>query len=100
MPHEEFPVAEVTFQPVAVRNDCDDRDGRLVFVDGCLAAVIVRLDCPEHGGLVGSWFIEALFGHSQHPTGMFASLDAARDWMLHPTPAPRIAAAAGASLAS
>lgn len=71
----------ITLQPVRVTNECDE-EGHLVFADGRLAAVLVRLSDPIHGDAVGSWFLEAFFegaGWNGHPT--FESLDAAQDWV-------------------
>ena len=58
----------ISFQTVPVITGMDDREGRLVLVGGCLAAVIVRLDDPEHGPLVGKWFVEWMAVHD-HPDG-------------------------------
>jgi hypothetical protein len=55
--------ANITFQSVKVLVDGHDGQGRLIFVDDQLSAVIVRLDdeahCPEHHGC---WHLEAGFG--------------------------------------
>ncbi len=54
---------DITFQPVRVRIDGHDSEGRLIFADEQLSAVIVRLDgeahVPEHKG---HWHLEAGFG--------------------------------------
>lgn len=60
----------------------EDRDGRLVFMDGALVAVLVRLS-DLHDGLSGSWFLEAAFGLmnvTEHP--VFPTLDAAQAWVV------------------
>jgi hypothetical protein len=53
----------ITFQPVRVRIDGHDTEGRLIFADDQLSAVIVRLDgethVPDHKG---RWHLEAGFG--------------------------------------
>ncbi|MGF9756191.1 hypothetical protein AAII07_13370 [Microvirga sp. 0TCS3.31] len=53
----------ITSKPVKVRIDGHDSDGRLIFADDQLSAVIVRLDgeahIPEHKG---QWHLEAGFG--------------------------------------
>jgi len=54
---------EITSQPVKVLIDGHDSEGRLIFADDQLSAVVVRLDGqahqPEHKGL---WHLEAGFG--------------------------------------
>jgi hypothetical protein len=72
----------ITFQPIEVRTGCEDREGRLVLLEGVLAAVLVRLDDPIHDADRGRWFLEAglgsLFGVSPLP---FADLDEAQAWL-------------------
>jgi hypothetical protein len=72
----------ITLQPIEVRTGCEDREGRLVLVDGVLAAVLVRLDDLVHDADRGRWFLEAglgsLFGVSPLP---FADLDEAEMWL-------------------
>lgn len=71
-------------QSVKVETGSRDKEGCLVFVDGRLVAVLVRLgDDHAEAGLSGSWFVEAGFGPcdglgGNHPT--FASTDDARAW--------------------
>ena len=55
----------IEFQPVRMAMDSDE-EGRLVFVNGRLAAVAVRLS-DDHGELTGQWFVEAAFGPYQRP---------------------------------
>ena len=54
---------DITFQPVKVLVDGHDSEGKLIFADGQLSAVIVRLDgeahTPDHKG---HWHMEAGFG--------------------------------------
>ena len=72
----------LTLEPVRVETGGPDEEGSLAFVDGRLAAVLVRLS-EQRGERAGSWFIEAGFGPfdgPNHPT--FPDLDAARSWML------------------
>jgi hypothetical protein len=72
----------IMLQPIEVRTGCEDREGRLVLVEGVLAAVLVRLDDPIHDTDRGRWFLEAglgsLFGVSPLP---FADLDEAQAWL-------------------
>ena len=70
----------VEFQPVEVAVD-EEGEGRLTFVDGRLAAVLVRLS-GTHGDQAGRWFLEVGFGRldgPRHP--VFPDLDAAGDWI-------------------
>lgn len=68
--------------PTRVATSSADEDGCLVHADGRLVAVLVRLADPMHGGLAGSWFLEAGFGPcgARHAP-VFDSLDAAREWV-------------------
>ena len=54
---------DITFERVKVLVDGHDSEGRLIFVDEQLSAVIVRLDgeahIPDHKG---RWHLEAGFG--------------------------------------
>lgn len=54
---------DITYDPVQVLIDGHDSEGRLIFADKKLSAVIVRLDgeshAPEHKG---RWHLEAGFG--------------------------------------
>jgi hypothetical protein len=72
----------LTLEPVPVETGGPDEEGSLAFVDGRLAAVLVRLS-EQHGERAGSWCIEAGFGPFDGPNHpIFADLDAARAWML------------------
>jgi hypothetical protein len=52
-----------TYQPIRVLIDGHDSEGRLIFADGQLSAVIVRLDGPAHNPEhKGRWNLEAGFG--------------------------------------
>ena len=85
-------------QPVRVQTGLDDEEGRLVFADGRLVAVLVRLS-EQHEGLAGMWFYEHGFGPFNgpaHPT--FKTLEAAQAYVeqrrsqtrLTPVPPPPI----------
>ncbi|MDR7037798.1 hypothetical protein J2X36_002549 [Methylobacterium sp. BE186] len=68
-------------QPVQVATGSADAESQLVFVDGFLVAVLVRLS-DEHEEEAGLWFLEAGFGpvdHSDPPK--FADLDEAQAWI-------------------
>ncbi|MCJ2098621.1 hypothetical protein [Methylobacterium sp. E-046] len=68
-------------QPVRVATRSEDGDGQLVFADGFLVAVLVRLS-DQHGADVGLWFLEAGFGlTSVARAPLFLDLDAAQDWI-------------------
>ena len=58
--------------------DSEDREGRLVLVDGRLAALLVRLADQSHDPLLrGAWYLEAGFGVLDGEHGLFASLEEA-----------------------
>lgn len=72
----------VVLQPVQVNTASQDREGRLVLADGCLVAVLVRLDGEEHGALRGQWLLEAGFGPcGEGPPSPFLSLEDAGQWI-------------------
>ncbi|KQQ18783.1 hypothetical protein ASF56_22140 [Methylobacterium sp. Leaf122] len=68
-------------QPVQVATGSSDTESHLVFSDGFLVAVLVRLS-DDHDDRSGMWFLEAGFGRVDHPDPpTFADLDAAQDWI-------------------
>ena len=70
----------LTLQPTRVGVG-DDGEGRLVYADGVLGAVLVRLGAI-HGPQTGWWFLEAGFGRldtRRPPT--FKDLDEAQGWI-------------------
>ncbi|MCJ2117296.1 hypothetical protein MKK65_12120 [Methylobacterium sp. J-001] len=68
-------------QPVQVGTGSYDIDGQLVFADGLLAAVLVRLS-GYHDDMSGMWFLEAGFGLVDTPNRpTFADLDTAQTWI-------------------
>lgn len=69
-------------QPVQVATSSNDKESQLVFHEGFLVAVLVRLS-DEHGADVGKWFLEVGFGRVDDPNPpLFADLDEAQDWIL------------------
>ncbi|WP_425324322.1 Crp/Fnr family transcriptional regulator [Methylobacterium frigidaeris] len=61
--------------------DSGDTEGQLVFANGFLVAVLVRLS-EDHGDDVGKWFLEAGFGRVDDPgEPKFAELDDAQEWI-------------------
>ena len=70
----------LTFQSIRVGVG-DDGEGRLVYADGALAAVLVQLG-PIHGARTGWWFLEAGFGRLDGPSPpAFPDLAVARGWI-------------------
>lgn len=68
-------------QPVRVKTGSHDMEGQLVFTDGLLVAVLVRLS-EDHEGQAGMWFLEAGFdGAEERVQPTFADLDAAQEWI-------------------
>ncbi len=60
-----------------------EEDGRLIFVDGTLAAILVcRPDDCEDPELRGSWFVEAGFGPITGVQETFPSFEDAVAWIL------------------
>jgi hypothetical protein len=72
--------SNVAFQPIDVATASPDSEGRLVLLNGALAAVLVRLEDDTHGADVqGLWFVEAAFGALSGLSGnaTFATLEEA-----------------------
>ncbi|CAO4195242.1 hypothetical protein [Methylorubrum extorquens] len=68
-------------QPVQVGTGSSDTESQLVFSDGFLVAVLVRLS-GDHEDRAGMWFLEAGFGRVDHPDPpAFGDLDEAQDWI-------------------
>jgi hypothetical protein len=71
----------LALEPVRVATGGEGEEGRLVFADGRLAAVLVRLS-EQHGELAGRWFLEAGFGRLDGPNHpVFDDLAAAETWV-------------------
>ncbi|MEL6062231.1 MULTISPECIES: hypothetical protein [unclassified Methylobacterium] len=72
----------LSLQPVQVATQSDDAESQLVFADGFLVAVLVRLS-EQHGADAGKWFLEAGFGPvASICPPVFPDLAAARVWIL------------------
>ncbi|GEP07686.1 hypothetical protein [Methylobacterium oxalidis] len=68
-------------KPVRVATGSGDEEGRLIFADGYLVAVLVQLS-DEHGAEARKWFFEAGFGQLAGPDQpTFADLDEAKAWI-------------------
>ncbi|MGU3537423.1 hypothetical protein [Methylobacterium sp. A54F] len=69
-------------QPVQVATGSADQESQLVFSDGFLVAVLVRLS-QDHGEQAGRWYLEAGFGRldDRNPP-LFVDLDSAQAWIL------------------
>src|ERR1700710_33832 len=68
-------------QPVKVAKGSDDADGQLVFADGSLVAVLVRLS-DQHENDAGKWFLETGFGPVDPVCPpLFADLNEAQAWI-------------------
>ena len=67
-------------QPVRVGNGSDDQNGRLVFKDDALVALLVRLS-GNHDEDAGKWFLEAEFGRDcLEPAALCDDLERAQAW--------------------
>lgn len=71
---------KVALKPVTLGLDTDDTDGRLVFLDDRLVAVLSLLS-ELHGPMAGLWCVEAGFGIDHRGGETSASLDAAVSWI-------------------
>ena len=68
-------------QPVQVATGSDDQESQLVFVDGFLAAVLVKLS-EQHDDDAGKWFLEAGFGRvDDYRAPILADLGKAQAWI-------------------
>lgn len=68
-------------QPVQVATGSDDQESQLVFHDGFLVAILIRLS-DLHETDAGKWFLEAGFGRVADISGpTFATIDEAQAWI-------------------
>jgi hypothetical protein len=68
-------------QPVQVATGSKDQESRLVFDDGFLVAILIRLS-DEHESDAGRWFLEAGFGRVERVrSATFSDLDEAQTWI-------------------
>ena len=74
-------MTDITLQPIPVMTGSQDHEGRLVLVDGQLAAVLVCLADEVHGADRGGWFLETGFGRCDGHHPVFESLDEAQAWV-------------------
>jgi hypothetical protein len=74
----------ITRQQVRIATDSSDEEAFLLFSDGRLAAIIVRLAEPSHGNMKGRWFLECGFGdwYTAPFPEPFADADAAERWLM------------------
>jgi hypothetical protein len=73
---------KVTLQPVRLALE-NDEEGVLIFADGTLAALFVRLS-PIHDRLNGQWFFEASFDRRlahEHLAPLFDDMGSAQAWI-------------------
>ena len=71
----------LSFQDLLIDTGSPDEDGRLVFADGRLIAVLVRLS-EQHGHSAGHWFVEVAFGRLGGRTApLFPDFGQAQLWM-------------------
>jgi hypothetical protein len=88
----------LTLQPVEVMTGSHDQDGRLVFADGQLAAVLVHLDDPVHEDERGGWFLEVGFGPcSRSHQPVFGSLEDAETWVQEQVRVALVCSASGSA---
>ena len=71
----------LSLQPVRIRTESSDEEGRLVMAEGFLVAILIQLSA-DHGTEAGYWFLEVGFGNLGHPRpAPFPDLPAALDWI-------------------
>ena len=73
----------LSFQPVNVDTGMEDENGLLIFRDGKLIAVAVRLESNSHAEMCGRWNIEAVFDGTRPPRLTFDTLDELAGWLGH-----------------
>lgn len=73
----------ITRQHIRIATGSSDEDGFLLFADGRLVAIFVRLSDPSHGEMRGRWFLECGFGdwYSARVPEPFTTVDAAEQWL-------------------
>jgi hypothetical protein len=74
-------VTRFTAQRVQVATGCKDQVGLLVFVDGALVALFVRLAEVSHGPDCGRWYLEVGFGCHETKHEPFETLRDAFAWV-------------------
>ncbi|AWN54411.1 hypothetical protein [Methylobacterium sp. 17Sr1-1] len=68
-------------QPMPIAMGSGDTESHLVFADGFLVAVLVRLS-DDHEDEADMWFLEAGFGRvDDQSQPKFADLDEAQEWL-------------------
>lgn len=76
------PAVDVSLTQTVLARPIADRHAVLAYVDGALAAVLVRLDHEAHEDLQGRWVVEIGFGaFDAVPAPTFATLGAAAAWL-------------------
>ena len=72
----------LTYQNVQLDTSYGDREGKLVFEDGRLVAVISRLDA-FHGEYAGYWYIEMVFPDWDGPLDACPNLEILEQRLIH-----------------
>jgi hypothetical protein len=74
----------ITRQRVLVATGGRHEDGCLLFADGALVALLVKLSDPGYGKRRGMWFTEWGYGpwESHGSAPLFADVDAAERWFV------------------
>jgi hypothetical protein len=73
--------------PIKIETGSEDQDGCLVTIDGCLVAVLVRIEQHDDldPALWDQWYVEAAFGPCSKAPGeliTFATCEAAAEWAI------------------
>lgn len=76
------PAVDVSLSQVVLARPIADRHAVLAYVEGALAAILVRLDHEAHEHLRGRWVVEVGFGpFDTTPSPNFGTLGAAAAWL-------------------
>lgn len=71
----------IAMQRVDVDTGSADREGRLIFRQGRLVGLLVRLDGEEHGQMRGRWHMEAAFDGRRCPSRLFSTPSQAEEYL-------------------
>ena len=72
----------ITFEPVLIDTGSADEEGKLVFIDNRLAAILVKLS-ELHGEDEGVWYVETVFKSTVPARPSFNTLHDAATWIAH-----------------
>jgi hypothetical protein len=80
-PREVAMPTKVKFQPAWVAGGCDCEQARVVCVNGCLVAILLRVADPDLPRDRRGWYLELGFGPCRGEGVLFRNLQAAEAWV-------------------